>query len=168
MVALKPKDHVIMVDCYEAERHEGEVWAVASNPWQLCGKEVVMLEGFSGSFATEFLRLTDKELHRHPMPLNKEFIAYEKMFRAVQQITREEFITAVTNFFGGNDRDYAEGCWNQFCQSPIGYIFSRNPMEQGEMLFKMAKQKAQTEDIHKLCFSVHESYYRRFKEVVTQ
>ena len=164
MVTLKPKDHVIMVGCMEAEHHEGEVWAAASNAWQICGTEVVMLEGFSGSFATEFLRLTDKELHRNPMPLNKDFIDYEKMFRAIQQITQEEFVTAVMDFFGDKDRGYAEGCWGQFCQSPIGYIYSGAPLEQGEMLFKLAQQKAQSADIHDRCFSVVEKAYRRFRE----
>jgi len=164
MVILRPGDHVIMVDCLEAEYHEGEVWEVKSNPWMISGHESVLLHGFSGGFSTENLQITDLPLYRKPAPLNKDFIAYEKMFRAIQQITQEEFVTAVMDFFGDKDRGYAEGCWSQFCKSPIGYIYSGAPLEQGEMLFKLAQQKAQSVDIHDRCFSVVEKAYRRFRE----
>jgi len=162
---LRPGDHVIMVGCMEAKHHEGEVWEVESKPWiYSSGTEVALLKGFSGGFSTEYLQRTDLPLYRKPAPLNKEFISFEKIFRAIQQISQEEFVTAVMDFFGGKDRDYAEGCWSQFCQSPIGYIYSRAPLEQGEMLFKLAQQKAQSADIHDRCFSVVEKAYRRFRE----
>ena len=96
--------------------------------------------------------------------INHDFVAYEKLFRATQQITREEFVSTVTDFFGGKDRDYAENCWPQFCQSPIGYIFSRNPLEQGEKLFELIQQIAMTEDIQNRCFSTEERCYRRYRE----
>lgn len=55
---LKPGDQVVMHSCYEArkEKYAGWVWTVDSEPWDLCGSEVVKLEGFSGGFATEFLK----------------------------------------------------------------------------------------------------------------
>ncbi|KGE18466.1 hypothetical protein [Paenibacillus wynnii] len=55
---LKPGDQVIMHSCYEARKEENKdkVWAVRSEPWDLCGSEVVLLEGKSGGFATEFLK----------------------------------------------------------------------------------------------------------------
>ena len=161
---LSPGDHVIIEGCMEADFHLGEVWLVNSNPWIFGGTEVVSLEGYSGPFATKFLCVTDMPLHRNPAPLNKDFIAFEKMFRAIQQITQEEFVAAVMDFFGGKDRGYAEGCWSQFCQSPINYIYSRVPLEQGEMLFKLAQQKANTADIHDRCISVVEKAYRRFRD----
>lgn len=60
---LKPGDKVIMHTCYEArkEKYKGKVWKVDSEPWELCGSEVVRLEGYSGGFSTEFL--TKVELH---------------------------------------------------------------------------------------------------------
>lgn len=49
-------DKVIMHTCYEAEKYRNKVWAVVSEPWDLCGSEVVMLDGYRGGFATEFLK----------------------------------------------------------------------------------------------------------------
>ena len=96
--------------------------------------------------------------------INQDFVTYERLFRATQEITREEFVSLVTDFFGGKDRDYAENCWPQFCQSPLGYIFSRSPLEQGERLFELIQQKAMTEDIHNRCFSTEERRYSRYRE----
>ncbi len=55
---LKPGNKVVMHSCYEArkEKYAGKVWTVESEPWDLCGSEVVRLEGYNGGFATEFLR----------------------------------------------------------------------------------------------------------------
>ena len=56
---FKVGDKVKMVNCYEARRKENKekIWTIASEPWNLCGSEVVKLEGKAGGFATEFLRL---------------------------------------------------------------------------------------------------------------
>ena len=58
---LKPGDKVVMVDCYEARltTNQGKVWTVASEPWMLCGSEVVKLEGKAGGFATKYLKRTE-------------------------------------------------------------------------------------------------------------
>lgn len=58
---LKPGDQVIMVNCAEArmDKYKGKVFTVRSAPWDLCGSEVVLLEGKSGGFATEFLQKVD-------------------------------------------------------------------------------------------------------------
>ncbi len=55
---LKPGDTVIMVDCYEAreEQNKDKKWTVVSDPWNICGTEVVKLEGKAGGFATKFLK----------------------------------------------------------------------------------------------------------------
>ncbi|MEK5163157.1 hypothetical protein NYE69_12570 [Paenibacillus sp. FSL R5-0527] len=55
---LKPGNKVIMHTCYEArkEKNAGKVWTVESEPWDVCGAEVVKLEGYSGGFATEYLK----------------------------------------------------------------------------------------------------------------
>jgi hypothetical protein len=55
---LHPGDQVVMHTCAEArmDKYKDKIWAVASEPWDLCGSEVVLLEGYRGGFATEFLR----------------------------------------------------------------------------------------------------------------
>ncbi len=53
---LMPGDRVVMTGCYEAEKYGDKVWTVRSEPWGLCGSEVVLLEGKAGGFATEYLR----------------------------------------------------------------------------------------------------------------
>lgn len=60
---LKPGDRVVMHTCYEArsEKYKDKIWTVASEPWDLCGSEVVLLEGFRGGFATEYLRKVKEE-----------------------------------------------------------------------------------------------------------
>ncbi len=56
-MSLKPGDNVKMVNCYEAKlsKNKDKVWKVRSEPWSLCGTEVVLLEGKSGGFATCYL-----------------------------------------------------------------------------------------------------------------
>ena len=58
---LRPGDEVIMVNCCEAnlDKYKDKVFTVRSEPWDLCGSEVVLLEGKSGGFATEFLWKVD-------------------------------------------------------------------------------------------------------------
>lgn len=53
---LKTGEKVIMVNCLEAEKYKDKIWEVRSEPWDLCGSEVVLLKGKSGGFATEFLK----------------------------------------------------------------------------------------------------------------
>jgi hypothetical protein len=53
---LKRGDKVVMHTCLEAEHYDGKIWTVSSKPWNLCGSEVVLLDGFSGGFATEYLQ----------------------------------------------------------------------------------------------------------------
>ncbi len=61
---LHKGDKVVMHTCYEAsmEKNKDKVWTVESEPWDLCGSEVVLLEGKSGGFATEFLRKVNGEV----------------------------------------------------------------------------------------------------------
>lgn len=51
---------VRMVNCIEAERYKDKIWTTRSEPWMLCGSEVVLLEGKSGGFATEFLEIVEE------------------------------------------------------------------------------------------------------------
>ena len=52
-----------MYACAEAslEKYKDKVWTVRSEPWDLCGSEVVLLEGFRGGFATEYLRKVNND-----------------------------------------------------------------------------------------------------------
>lgn len=53
-------DKVVMHTCMEANFHEGIVWDVSYNEFTRNGQHpVVFLEGFSGSFAVEYLRKVD-------------------------------------------------------------------------------------------------------------
>lgn len=55
---LKPGDQVVMVNCFEAksEENKDKIWLVTTEPWDVCGSEVVKLEGKRGGFATKCLR----------------------------------------------------------------------------------------------------------------
>jgi len=55
---LHKGDKVVMHTCSEStiDKYKDKVWVVRSEPWDLCGSEVVLLEGKSGGFATEFLK----------------------------------------------------------------------------------------------------------------
>ncbi len=59
--SLKPGDKVVMVKCLEAETYLDKIWTVTSEPWNLCGTEVVLLEGKCGGFATKFLKKVRKQ-----------------------------------------------------------------------------------------------------------
>jgi hypothetical protein len=48
---------VRMVNCYEARAHGDRVWVTRSEPWEMCGSQVVMLEGKSGGFDTNCLEV---------------------------------------------------------------------------------------------------------------
>jgi hypothetical protein len=53
-------EQVVMHTCSESRKYPDKVWTTRSEPWELCGSEVILLEGFSGGFATEFLRKVAK------------------------------------------------------------------------------------------------------------
>jgi hypothetical protein len=55
---LTKGEQVVMHTCREASnpKYAGKVWTTTSEPWDLCGSEVIKLEGFSGGFATEYLK----------------------------------------------------------------------------------------------------------------
>jgi hypothetical protein len=53
---LKPGDYVAMIDCFEAQKYEGHIWKVTSEPWECCGSEIVKLHDFKGGFDTSKLK----------------------------------------------------------------------------------------------------------------
>ncbi|MBA4293858.1 hypothetical protein C0431_12925 [bacterium] len=56
---FKKGDHVVMHTCMEAEEHDGTVWTCSSDEYKLHKNHdynVVMLEGFSGAFQTQYLQ----------------------------------------------------------------------------------------------------------------
>lgn len=56
---LKKGNKVVMHTCMEASEHDGKIWTCRTDEQKLHPKHdftVVWLEGFSGSFHTEFLQ----------------------------------------------------------------------------------------------------------------
>jgi hypothetical protein len=55
---LREGDRVIMHTCGESrlEKYKDKTFTCTSEPWDLCGSEVIMLDGVRGGFATEYLR----------------------------------------------------------------------------------------------------------------
>lgn len=48
---------VRMVNCYEAESYPNKVWKTRSEPWEMCGEMVVLLEGKAGCFSVSCLEI---------------------------------------------------------------------------------------------------------------
>ena len=56
MDKLRIGDRVTMNNKYHIpEKYQGVVFTVRSEPWDLCGTEVVLLEGYRGGYATDGL-----------------------------------------------------------------------------------------------------------------
>lgn len=51
---------VRMVNCYEAEKYKDKIWTVRSEPWDLCGTQVVLLKGKAGGFALDCLEVVEE------------------------------------------------------------------------------------------------------------
>lgn len=49
--------NVRMVNCSEAEKYGARIWKTRSEPWEMCGSQVVLLEGKSGGFDTSRLEV---------------------------------------------------------------------------------------------------------------
>lgn len=57
---MKIGDKTVMNDnYYVSEANKGRVWTVSSEPWNLCGTMVVLLEGKSGGYAVDGLDLVE-------------------------------------------------------------------------------------------------------------
>ena len=57
---MKIGDKVVMNDnYYVSEANRGRVWTVRSEPWNVCGTTVVLLEGKSGGYAVDGLNLAE-------------------------------------------------------------------------------------------------------------
>lgn len=53
---IKIGDTVKMNDKYYVhEKYRGVIWKVNSNPWKLCGTDVVKLDGYPGGYAVDGL-----------------------------------------------------------------------------------------------------------------
>lgn len=64
---MKNGDRVIMNNKYRvSERNKEKVFVVRSEPWDLCGTECVLLEGYRGGYAVDGLTLVDQYLIQWP------------------------------------------------------------------------------------------------------
>ncbi len=53
---------VVMDNCYEAKKYPNKVWITRSKPWLLGhGAKVVLLEGFTGGFSVDCLKVVEEE-----------------------------------------------------------------------------------------------------------
>lgn len=57
---MKIGTKVRMVNCLEAETHKDKVWTTQSEPWDLCGTQVVLLVGKSGGFDVNCLEIVEE------------------------------------------------------------------------------------------------------------
>lgn len=63
MVKINIGDSVIMNEKYVvAEKNQGKVFTVRSQPFDICGAECVMLESYSGGYAVDGLTLVGKRM----------------------------------------------------------------------------------------------------------
>lgn len=60
---LRPGDKVVMNDnYYVSEENKGKISTVRSEPWNLCGTNVVKISGRAGGYAVDGLtKITEKE-----------------------------------------------------------------------------------------------------------
>lgn len=57
---MKDGDRVVMNDKYRvSESNKEKIFVVRSEPWDLCGTECVLLEGYRGGYAVDGLTLID-------------------------------------------------------------------------------------------------------------
>ncbi len=57
---MKIGDKVVMTDkYYVSDKNKGKVWTVRSEPWMCCGTPVVLLEGKSGGYPVDGLRVVE-------------------------------------------------------------------------------------------------------------
>lgn len=57
---MKIGDKVIMNNRYMVpDKNKGRVYTVKSEPWDLCGTECVLLEGYSGGYAVDGLTVVN-------------------------------------------------------------------------------------------------------------
>ena len=55
-------DKVVMTDkYYVSEENKGKIFTVRSEPWEVCGTTVVLLEGIRGGYAVDGLREVEAE-----------------------------------------------------------------------------------------------------------
>jgi hypothetical protein len=57
---MMPRDTVIMHTCIEAKSYKDREWTVITEPQIMCGTWIVWLEGYSGCFACEYLKVIRK------------------------------------------------------------------------------------------------------------
>lgn len=58
---LKIGDKVKMVNCYEAKENPHKIWVVRSEPWEMCGSTVILLEGKRGGFDVKCLEIVEQK-----------------------------------------------------------------------------------------------------------
>lgn len=61
----------------------------------------------------------------------------QRLQRGVHRMTIDDFSQVLADSIGAS-RDYARSCWARFQDNPLGYMSSRQPERQGEVLMQAA------------------------------
>ena len=69
-----------------------------------------------------------------------KFDDLKRLSRGVHRISFKEFDQALAQSIGATT-DYSRGCWVPFQDNPLGYMVSRRPEKQGELLLDLAWAK---------------------------
>lgn len=97
---------VKMVKCLEAKRYTDKIFVTRSEPYMVCGIEVVLLEGRAGGFATEFLEIVK--------PLEPQI---KKYIPPLMHGDQEDYIEAICPNCGESFYSRASECGK--CGQPI-------------------------------------------------
>jgi len=70
----------------------------------------------------------------------------ERLQRGLTRITYDEFKFALQGSLGHRlDEEYLRPRWAAFEDNPVGFMLSRNPIEQGESLLRIAVRHVRNE-----------------------
>jgi len=77
------------------------------------------------------------------------FSELERLHRAFSKISYNEFKFALQAALGHClDEEYTRPRWVAFGDNPVAFMMSRNPIEQGETLFRIAMRHVRDEKTH--------------------
>ncbi|MFS0784757.1 hypothetical protein [Bacillus sp. 1P06AnD] len=89
---LKKGDKVVMHTCGEAEHYNGKVWTCQNDEYVdfkgqgIYERNLVFLEGFSGSFLTKYLQLVDLSEQQKEIEHLKETV---RVYKVCDEFTKE-------------------------------------------------------------------------------
>jgi hypothetical protein len=128
-VVYEGKVHAATTDELEAERVRVAITAIPATS----AASAAPADGATGGARVAELLLRDA-------PPILTLATSRRLSKAFELITLAEF-TRVLKETIRTTRDYAEACYSGFRMNPVAYCASRNPITQGEALFRLALTK---------------------------